>query len=403
MEWQDFCNNLKEILELKRYENAEGINFEMGEENILIEYIATNGKHIRFTYTKNQFVMYNRSEKNNKGLIVVNEKYYEVPIVMKNEYLPMTIRMDRISGNKYEDKENGIQYKIDKPSKLFWMRIIENKIKLKVPMSIRRIAIYERDFDNAEENNEFEIFDLLKILYRDCITLSITSDQTREEDDFEKLADAFIFNINYNTDIGIRQTYDFENSRDKRIKNRFRNENINEISPPKRIYRKELVEQYNMANIADDPFIQYLCYYHILEHFYESVYKDELIRIVKEQLTLPSFSIKREREIIKLINIIKDKIKKDKEDFDGDELESLELVIEKYVNIEELEKKIKNVSNELADYYDKKSISFSKGIPINFRDKDNLCKNVAKRIYFTRNALVHYKSNDLIQKGRRNI
>ena len=139
------------------------------------------------------------------------------------------------------------------------------------------------------------------------------------------------------------------------------------------------------------------------EHFYESVYKDELVRIVKEQLTLPSFSIKREREIMKLINIIKDKIKKDKEDFDGDELESLELVIEKYVNIEELEKKIKNVSNELADYYDKKSISFSKGIPINFRDKDNLRKNVAKRIYFTRNALVHYKSNDLIQKGRRNI
>ena len=68
------------------------------------------------------------------------------------------------------------------------------------------------------------------------------------------------------------------------------------ISAPRRIYKKELVEQYNMASISDDPFIKYLCYYHILEHFYEAVYKENLINAVRDILTSPVFSIKKDNE-----------------------------------------------------------------------------------------------------------
>lgn len=403
MDWKNFCDNLNEVLDLERYKNSKNIRFEINDEYILIEYSETNEKTLSYMYTKEQFVMEYKNNNNNKGIVVVNENYYEVPIAMKSKYVPMTIMLERISGKKYVDEENGLLYEIDKPSEQFFFKIVENKIKMNFPMIPRRILCREMEVENNECKKEHKIFDLLKVLYRECVTLRITSNEIRSEENFEKLADAFIFNINYNTDIGIRQTYDFENLHDRRINNRFRSENINEISTPKRIYRKELVEQYNMAIIADDPFIQYLCYYHILEHFYESVYKDELIRIVKEQLTFPSFSIKKEKEIMALINIIENKTKKGKEDFDGNELESLELVIKKYVNIDELDKKINNVNDELADYYDKKSVIFSQGIPINFRDRDNICKNIAKRIYYTRNALVPYKSNDLKTKDRRNI
>lgn len=401
MDWKKFCDNLKEILELEKYQRS--FRYEINDEHILIEYIEyieLNKMKISYIYKKEQFIEDYKNNGNNNGIIVLNENYYEVPIVLKNEYDQITIRMDKI---KYTDEENGLQYEIGKPSKQFFFKIIENKIKIGFSMFPRRIFLRELEREDKECKKEHEIFDLLTILYKEYVTLRITSKKVRKEEDFEKLEDAFIFNMNYNTDIGIRPTYDFENLHNRRINNKFRNGDMSEISTPKRIYKKELVEQYNMASIADDSFIQYLCYYHILEHFYESVYKDELIRIVKEQLTSPAFSIKKDKEIITLIDKIKSKIKKDRENFDGDELESLELVIKKYVNVDELYKKINDINDELANYYDKKGVSFSKGIPINFKDKDNIFKNIAKRIYFTRNALVHYKSNDLKSKCMRNI
>ena len=403
MDWKKFCDNLKEILELEKYQPIykQILKYEINDKHILI-YITANEMKISYTYKKEHFIE-DYKKNNNNGIIVTNENYYEVPIVLKNEYGPMIIRIDKKSEKKYTDEENGLQYEIGKPSKQFFFKIIENKIKINFLMFPRRIFFREPEGEDKECEKEYPIFDLLAILYKECVTLRITSNKVRKETDFEKLADAFIFNMNYNTDIGIRQTYDFENLHNRRINNKFRNGDMSEISTPKRIYKKELVEQYNMASIADDPFIQYLCYYHILEHFYESVYKDELIRIVKEQLTSPAFSIKKDKEIITLIDKIKSKIKKDREDFDGDELESLELVIKKYVNVDELYKKINDINDELANYYDKKGVSFSKGIPINFKDKDNIFKNIAKRIYFTRNALVHYKSNDLKSKCMRNI
>lgn len=400
MDWEIFCNNVKEILELDKYKNAEFINWEITEENLLINYYISQDKLIKFMYTKSKFQKDYKSIKEDNELSIVNDVYYEVPISIRNEHFPIMPRYDKIIGNEYKDNENNLQYKIDRPSEQFLFRMIELKIRPNAIMMLRILPVYDKDykFENGVKNET--IFELLRMIYRDCITLKIYSVNEQSKVKFESLANAFIFNVNYNTDIGIRQTYDVENVHERRMNNRFRNEDINKIEPPKRIYKRELIEQYNMASISEDPFIKYLCYYHILEHFYEFVYKEQLIKIVKEQLTLPSFSIKKDKEIIKLIDIVKEKIKSDKESFAGDELESLELVINKYIDLETLKDKINNIDSELVVYYDKTNVKFSKGIAVNFNDKDNLCKNISKRVYFTRNALVHYKSNDLNYKEK---
>lgn len=399
MDWNSFCDNIKEILELERYKRFETIDWKIDAKRILISYHLDDDKIIQYTYTKVKYLK-DYIKNDNNELSIVNKIYYEVPISIKNEHFPIMPRYDRIIGKEYNDNENELKYKIDVPSNEFFLKMIELKIRPNAIMILRRLPIYEREskFKNGIEKKT--IFDLLRIVYRDCITLKVYSKQESNKTSFENLADAFIFNINYNMDIGIRQTYDLENVHERRMNNRFRNEELDKLSAPKRIYKKELVEQYNMASITEDPFIQYLCYYHILEHFYEFVYKEQLITIVKEQLTLPNFSIKKDKEIIKLIDRIKEKIKVDKESFDGNELESLELVIKKYIDINSLQSRIKEINTQLVDYYDKQKINFSKGIPLNFNDKDSLCKNIAKRIYYTRNALVHYKSNDLTQKEK---
>ena len=399
-EWNNFCNNLKEVLELEKYKNADFLDWEITEKKLVISYYLSKDKILRFSYTKTKLKNDYQNIKESNELSILNSIYYEVPISIRNEHFPIMPRYDRIIGNEYKDNENNIEYKIDRPSEQLFLRMIDLKIKPNAIMPLRRVSIYGDDYNFESGVKNVTIFELLNIVYIDCITLKIFSVSEQSKTKFENLANAFIFNVNYNTDIGIRQTYDLENVHERRKNNRFRNEDINKIESPKRIYKRELIEQYNMASISEDPFIKYLCYYHILEHFYELVYKEQLINIVKEQLTLPSFSIKKDKEIIKLIDVVKEKIKSDKESFAGDELESLELVINKYIDLNTLKDKINNINPELVTYYDKTNVTFSKGIAVNFNDKDNLSKNIAKRVYFTRNALVHYKSNDLNYKEK---
>lgn len=401
MDWNTFCNNLEEVLELKRY-SSKYLKWKFSDTDLEIEYYLEQNKLIKFTYTKRKFINDYKNIQEVDELKIVNENYNEVPISLKSDFFPMLPRYDRIMEKEYNDNENNIKYKITTPSKQFWLKIIELKIKPHIVVMLRRLFfIFERHHDIKENEMEYDIFELLKMIYRNFFTLQIFSVDSYSEEYFSKLTDAFIFNINYNTDIGIRQAFDTEGNEIRRT-DRFRREIIDEIAPPRKIYKKELVEQYNMANISDEPFIKYLCYYHILEHFYEAVYKEDMIKTVKETIALPSFSIKKDVEIIKLINIIKNKIKYERESFDGDELEALELVIKKYVNIKTLKDKIESIDSKLVNYYDSETVEFSKGIPINFNDVDNLYKNIAKRVYFTRNALVHYKSNSF-SKNKRGI
>lgn len=400
MDWDIFCNNLVEMLELKRYANREYINWQIDNKSLLIEYYFEKDKVVKFTYTKRKFINDYKSVQGQKGANIVNEKYYETPISLKNGVFPSLIRYDRIVGKEYNDNENNLTYKINSPSKQFWLKIIELKVKSNNNMMVRRLSIFEDEFKFKNCISENDIFELLKVLYRSYVTLQIFSLYDYKETEFSNLAEAFIFNLNYNTDIGITKAYDLEKIRERRIESRFRHESMEKIDTPKRIYKKELVEQYNMASITEEPFIKYLCYYHVLEHFYEAVYKEDLVKTIKERLTFPGFSTKKESEIIKLIDIIKDKIKYDRESFDGNELEALELVIKKYVKIETIKDEIKSINPTLIDYYNKEKVKFSKGVPVNFNDIDNLYKNIAKRIYFTRNALVHYKSNNFSENER---
>jgi hypothetical protein len=38
---------------------------------------------------------------------------------------------------------------------------------------------------------------------------------------------------------------------------------------------------------ADNPFLQYISYYHVAEHFFEAVFWDDMILRVRDKLTQP--------------------------------------------------------------------------------------------------------------------
>lgn len=399
MDWTIFCQNIKDLLNLERFNKSTYINWNINDKNIVINYYIDSETIVEYSYTKVKFNKEYKNLSNNNELCVINRIYCEVPISMRNDYFPIMPSKYDILDKKYNDKENNIQYEISMPSKEFMLKLIELKVKPNAIMMLRRLQM-DREKIKSKEINKKDIFELLKLVYRDCFTLKINSMNEYTPERFESFADAFIYNINYNTDIGLRQTYDYNYINERRSNHRFRNEKFESIPVPKRQYKRHLLEQYNMANISEDPFIKFLCYYHILEHYYEEVYTQEIIRIVRDELTSPSFSVKRDKDIKRLIDAIKEKVKLNNEQFFGDEQEALELVIKKYVNINTLKDRIAEIDTNLVEFYDKSGVTFSNGTAVNFNDTDNIYKNIAKRIYRTRNSLVHYKSNEITEKSR---
>lgn len=54
-------------------------------------------------------------------------------------------------------------------------------------------------------------------------------------------------------------------------------EDINKLQTlPKRIYKESSIDYYRLALSSNEPFSQYLSYYHVLEVFFEGVFKEKL-------------------------------------------------------------------------------------------------------------------------------
>ena len=152
-----------------------------------------------------------------------------------------------------------------------------------------------------------------------------------------------------------------------------------------------------MAVASSDPFVQYIGFYHIMEHFFEEVYNEDVFINVQKILQHPGFSSKRKKDLIKVIDLVKKKTKQNKEEFQGGELEALELTIGKFVeDISELKNDLLAYEQTIIEYYRTHQVDFSGGDAVDLNDTTNekLTRKLAARIYKTRNALVHSKSND---------
>lgn len=110
----------------------------------------------------------------------------------------------------------------------------------------------------------------------------------------------------------------------------------------------------------------------------------------------PDFSIKNSKDIMRLVNHIN---KKKIDSTVGTELEALELTLIKYVKIDELIDSLNDIDSEIITYYKDHSVRFSNGNVFDLLDDDDkIYKKIAKKIYYTRNSLVHNKSNEISTK-----
>jgi len=320
---------------------------------------------------------------------------YEVSVVQGSRFYPRGA--DSICK---EDTVNKLNYCLDLPSNEYLLFFIENLVKLAESENISRPFMLHRlrsiyvHINNDGET--IELFDILKEMIPRFLTLQINSEADKTLKEFESLSSSFLFTIGFNTDLSFLPfniTEDF--TRAVRIGQLSRSR-IEDIEPPKRKYQQDLILFYQKGISSESADLQFLSFYHIMEHFFEKIYNEDLLQSVKNKLTTPNFSYKRSQDLNSLVKTIQNKLRYKNEEFQIIEPEALKLVLDKFVeDFEDIKDEINTYDSNLLDYYKTNEISFSKGNRVNFdEDRQAVLKNLRERIYKTRNSIVHSKETD---------
>ncbi|CAM5494268.1 hypothetical protein SBADM41S_00716 [Streptomyces badius] len=165
------------------------------------------------------------------------------------------------------------------------------------------------------------------------------------------------------------------------------------MDAPRMTYTSDLVHHYQLAVSAESPMLKYLSYYHIAEHFFEKVFNDDFVEQVRKKIADPSFSLKRSKDIQGVIKLVTSTQRKVRDEGGVDEQRALALVLERYVDIPRLVGDVRANDSSLIEHYRTTSPSFTENLPVNLEGEkeSEVITALAKRIYQTRNSLVHAK------------
>lgn len=303
-----------------------------------------------------------------------------------------------------KDTVNKIDYTIGKPSDKYLIlflynlglqdtpRILRNGI---MPYRLRRI--YDNDNQQTTIPFEINILEVIKEIIPRLETLQIDSYTPKRKNEFENLMYAFLFTLGYNLDYTFQPLRFMDEFTQPYKIGKLRKNNFNDIEPPKLTYINELILHYQKGISSDSIEHQFLSFYHVLEHFFEKIYNDDILLSIKNELIKPNFSYKRTKDISNLVGFIQNRLKYKNDEFQINELEALELTLKKFVtDLGYLKNELNIISSKLIEHFKTTEVSFSKGNRVNFdsNNENEIYTNLAKRIYFTRNSIVHSKETE---------
>lgn len=303
------------------------------------------------------------------------------------------------------DPVNGLKYSHGKPSDsyiLYYISILLQEgrrgpaWRIFDPNRLRRSLRYIYEEQQSEPSN-LSLFNVLKESIYRLETLKIESSSQIKKSQFENFSYSYIFSLSYNTSRTIYPIRFFEEHFSSTHIGRLRRTSFNEIEPPKRIYLNDLILFYQKGVSSESVDHQYLSFFHIFEHFFEKIYNEDLLNNVRSELTKPGFSYKKKRDIETLVSIIQKRLKYKNDEFQINEIEALQLTLSKYIDdFDDIIEELNAISVNLIEYFKTTEVPFSKGNRVNFEveNKEEIYKNLSKRIYLTRNSIVHSKETE---------
>ncbi len=375
-----------EILEIitRRYESQ----LERNDEQITFYF---NG-HTYIEDTSNiERIIDNMAAMDKSDNAIYNDTTYEIALDRRIDIIRI---VDRDDWGIIEDCENHINYKIDNASYeyIIWFlsSLDDRELRRVRDFSFSRLGGGYRN--DGQEDEQKSLLEFLRRNMRSLITLKIQCASKKTKIQFEQFFDSFRFQLANSFNEVIMPLNDL---RDLcvTVVGRRTTTSTSEFTAPKRVYVTELTNQYYMGLSSKLPFVQFISYYHVMEYYFEKVYNDDMIKSLQDKISSPRFSIKREQDIKEIVRFVTKKVHDKNERYDINELEALELVLRKYIDISEL---LNNISTMTIEYYKTYEVPFSKGDIVDFNDATNpkLYKKMAARIYKTRNSIIHSKSGE---------
>lgn len=385
---QEIASLIAEALRVSVEECEESYKFDFNERGV--------DKTLELSKSRLESVLSCLSEQESPDETVIsNSKKYEVLVREESSFPRMGPRF-RDDQLVVEDQDNSIYYKLSRPTDEFLLFLILKVSEIASPRAMVMPMPLNRIFDRPREEEIADIFEILKRVIPRFLTLQITSDKSRSNNELERFSSAFLFQLSYNMDVAmVPQRHIEEVVRTGRI-NRVRRSSMNELDPPRRHYISDLVHHYQLAVGSENPFLEFISYYHVAEHFFEAVFNQDLVERIRSKITQPDFSYKRKKDIGGLIKDISKSLQIRNESITFSELEALRLTLENYIDLEDLKNKIDDYDPTLREYYRTSKVEFSNGDEFDFgsNDKSLIAKKLASRIYKTRNAIVHSKESD---------
>jgi len=167
-----------------------------------------------------------------------------------------------------------------------------------------------------------------------------------------------------------------------------------ELELPLVTYNDDLLRFYQLGISTEIPELQYLAFYQVLEYFFVGVSDESLYGKLRSRLANPSFRLVP-KYLDQVINDVVGHAKM------TDETEMLKLVLDKYLDEQQLSDFITRYEEYLGDrWYTKKRERF--GVELEVKTQSgHLIGNIAKIIRTVRNALVH--SSDRFERIGRHV
>ena len=337
--------------------------------------------------------LYNKvSAMDNNSLELYSENTYETAVdldhfIMRRQEFPLVS----------DDSINGISYEVGYPTaeySLYLLMLIKDAMNQQQgrnsripPMRLRRPP--ERFFSEGE--NTLETI-LPKVIGEFSLKIVNTSGNYKSLNTLRKMKTSFEFEFMYKTGNSLVEFLDILDMfpMDNGMRSRTSEKLID--TPPLRKYTEDVVDYYKQALASSDPYIKYISFYHVMEYFYDEVFKRKMVIDLKNKITHPDFSYKDEDKIYEIAMFVKNRLRMNDETGQGNELESLKYVLNEYVSVDDLKARINTIDSNALNHYQNNKVAFCNAPVIGWSDSQAVFTQLAKRIYFTRNSLVHSKS-----------
>lgn len=308
-------------------------------------------------------------------MMLIKDDYIEVPIQsLDRNRPPLYMRSEQ---GAYALDEHNYKFIITKASMEYIFALFCHISNHSDKYDIR---MYSRDICRTIES----LFDCYRIY-----TARIELPHKHSLTELKRIIDAYLFNISYNFNVSLAIADFSIDRRSYGLGMRRRGQLF-----PYKSYKQDLTKYYRQAVATNLPFMQYLAFYHVAEFFFQSISEEDAFQVISQYITRPSFSPYKQDDVRHFYQMIKRKMREQRDDGVWNERNGLLLCLKKYVpDLNTLKLSIDRIDNTAIDYYKTTLVAFvddSKTIDFD-DDEEKVFLCIRDRVYSTRNAIVHSK------------